>query len=188
MDRKKSTQKVLMVFITFLVGASVIVACGDRGNNNSDTSDNKDVGISPGTEQSMDNQRRNENTTTAEEETFEASLEGSNEVPEVDTEASGSATVTLRGDSIHVKGDFSDLSADYTASHIHMGAEDENGNPIITLEPSVGNNKRSGSWNASYQLDSQQVNALKNDSLYINVHTKAHKPGEIRGQLTSGML
>lgn len=118
-------------------------------------------------------------------ETFEATLNGSNEVPEVNTDASGTVTVTLEGDSIHVEGQFSGLSSEYIASHIHKGGENENGAPILPLEPTLGSDKLSGSWDASYQLNESQVSALKADSLYINVHSTEHKPGEIRGQLTS---
>ncbi|MDX1638546.1 MAG: CHRD domain-containing protein [Balneolaceae bacterium] len=125
-----------------------------------------------------------EDDSTGDMEWYKATLSGSNEVPPVNTEATGTFSIALEGDSIHVKGEFSGLSSDYQASHIHKGGINSNGGPILTLNPAIEPDKRSGSLNASYELQPEDIAALRSDSLYINVHSSDHKPGEIRGQLT----
>ncbi len=182
MHRKQLFIQILRISIIWLTGVFLIAACGDNNNETNPPSNNDGLGTAPGS-YPMDN---TEADTTQDGQTFEAELAGDNEVPEVETDADGSMTVTLAGDSIHVEGEFSGLSSDYAASHIHKGAEDENGDPIQTLKPDVGSDKTSGTWDASYTLDEDQIRALKADSLYINVHSADHTSGEIRGQLSSG--
>ncbi|HLR26693.1 MAG TPA: CHRD domain-containing protein [Fodinibius sp.] len=183
METRASTFRILTITLALLTGTALITACGDGSRETNDPTTDGGLGTAPGTQQ-PDNPQAD----TTEEETFEATLEGENEVPEVATDAEGSVTLTLEGDSIHVEGEFSGLTSDYAASHIHKGAEGENGAPIITLKPDVNSDKTSGSWDASYTLDNEQIRALKADSLYVNVHSANHKEGEIRGQLTSGLL
>src|SRR5699024_6499576 len=183
METRASTFRILTVMLTLLTGAALITACGDGSRETNEPTTDGGMGTAPGT-QRPDNPQAD----TTEGGTFEATLEGENEVPEVSTDAEGSVTVTLKGDSIHVEGEFSGLTSDYAASHIHKGAEGENGSPIITLEPDVNSDNMSGPWDASYAFSEEQINALKADSLYVNVHSTNHKSGEIRGQLTSGLL
>ena len=180
MDTRKKVIKILTIAVIVLTGAAIITACGDSSRKANKPSSNDGLGTAPGTQPP-----ENAGADTTEEQTFEATLKGSNEVPEVETDAEGSVTLTLAGDSIHVQGTFSGLSSDYAGSHIHKGAEDENGDPIQTLKPDVDSNGTSGSWDASYRLDKEYIQALKADSLYINVHSADHKSGEIRGQLSS---
>lgn len=183
MKEPQSITTVAKSVVMLVACVGLIAGCGDR-ENSPDNGDGVEMGENP---QSQPERAYNEdaNMGQTEEQVFEASLEGSNEVPEVETEASGSATVTLRGDSIYVEGEFSDLGSEFTASHIHIGPEDQNGDPIQTLEPELGDDKTSGTWDASYQLEKNHITALHADSLYINVHTVDNKAGEIRGQLTS---
>ncbi|SHF47078.1 CHRD domain-containing protein [Fodinibius roseus] len=182
MKHHQSIKAYVMGILIFTLSIGLITGCGDRDSD--PDMENTEMNETP---QSQPDRAYNEDydTNRGQEQSFEVSLEGSNEVPEVTTDASGSATVTLKGDSIHVEGEFSDLGSEYTASHIHKGAEGENGDPIITLEPEVGNDKTSGSWDASYLLEDDHRSALMADSLYINVHSTENKPGEIRGQITS---
>jgi len=189
MNRQSSAAVVPMGFIILIMSIGLLAGCGNRDSSpGNDTPGDTGMSENP---QAQPERPYNEDFNTAknQQQTFEASLEGSNEVPEVETEASGSVTVTLQGDSIQVEGEFSGLGSEYVASHIHIGSEDENGDPIQPLEPEVGSDNTSGSWNASYQLDQNHISALKADSLYINVHSAENKAGEIRGQLTSpGMI
>lgn len=182
---QRSVSAFAMGMLIFTVSVSLITGCGDRDGD-------PGTGETTGGEMSDTLQTQPErpysedfNTEKGQEQTFEVSLEGTNEVPAVTTDASGNATITLEGDSIHVEGEFSDLGSAYTASHIHKGAKDENGDPIITLEPDLEEDKTSGSWDGTYQLTEEHLSALISDSLYINVHTTENKSGEIRGQVTS---
>lgn len=175
MKKQWSIKNLVTPIFMFMIGFGLIAGCGDR---DSETVESDDTAMSE--QQTVEGQQ-----TMDEVQSFEATLDGSNEVPAVTTDATGSVTVTLEGNSIHVKGQFSGLSSEYIASHIHKAARGENGGPIQSLEPTLGSDKLSGSWDATYQLDESQISALKADSLYINVHSAEHKPGEIRGQLTS---
>lgn len=171
------TIKTYLIALLFLaVGCGLITSCNGQETGEAD----RDTAT-----ESVEKQRTNEGQvadTTGQ--TFETTLEGSNEIPKVNTDAEGTVTVEVRGDSIYVTGKFSGLSSPYAASHIHKGGKDENGQPIITLEPTIDPNRTSGSFDGSYQLQQSQLSALKNDSLYVNVHTDKYQHGEIRGQIT----
>lgn len=186
MNMQRSLSAFAMGILIFTVSVGLIAGCGDR-DSDPGTDETADSEMSDTIPQTQPDRPYNEdyNTEKGQEQTFDVSLEGSNEVPEVTTDASGSATVTLKGDSIHVEGEFSDLGSAYTASHIHKGAEDENGDPIITLKPDLEEDKTSGSWDNTYLLEDEHLSALVSDSLYINVHSTENKAGEIRGQITS---
>lgn len=181
MENKFLKRPLTLGLMMAMVCFGLLAGCGDTDSNNEETSD---MEVTPEAQQQDKNTRKSDEA-MEEVQTFEASLDGSNQVPEdVDTEASGNATVTLNGNSIRVEGEFSDLSSEYMASHIHIGAEDENGDPVQPLNPELGDTKTSGTWDATYQLDESQISALKSDSLYINVHSSEFTGGEIRGQLT----
>lgn len=167
--------------VVVIVCFGLLAGCGDTDSSNEETSD---MEVTPEAQQ-QDKNTRESDEAMEEVQTFEASLDGSNQVPEdVNTEASGNATVTLHGDSIHVEGEFSNLSSEYMASHIHIGAEGESGDPIQPLDPELGDDKTSGTWDATYQLNESHISALRSDSLYINVHSSEFTGGEIRGQLS----
>lgn len=181
MKYHQSINAFAMGVLIFTVSIGLITGCGDRERE----SETENTELSETQSQRDRAYNEDHDANKGQEYSFEVSLDGSNEVPEVSTDASGSATITLKGDSIHVEGEFSDLGSEYAASHIHQGAENENGDPIITLEPELGSDNTSGSWDASYRLEDEHRSALMTDSLYINVHTTENKAGEIRGQITS---
>ena len=123
---------------------------------------------------------------------FEVTLSGDNEVPPVTTNATGSATVALMGDTMTVNGDFSDLSSPAievagSPAHIHLGAAGENGDVIFPLNVSLDNGETSGIFSLSTTLTPDQVSAFNTGNLYINVHSEENQGGEIRGQITPGM-
>lgn len=172
----------IKVGFCFFIAGGIVIGCG---GGQGETQSGRDTTMSEGqalSQQPM-NEGPNEAASMNEGQVYEAMLEGSSEVPAVETEASGTVTAALEGDSLHITGQFSGLSSEYVASHIHKAVEGENGSPIITLEPTVGDDKMSGSWDSTYVVTEDQITALQADSLYINVHSTDHKSGEIRGQL-----
>ena len=175
MKSQHKVYKYALPLIMFIFGFGLITGCG---NNESDTNMGKEDTAEA--RQSVSDQQA-----TNQSKTYEATLKGADEVPAVETDATGSVTVTVDGDSMHVTGQFSGLSSEYTASHIHKAVKGENGSPVQPLEPEIGDDNTSGTWNASYKLDKSMLNALNGDSLYVNVHSADHKSGEIRGQLTA---
>src|SRR5690606_31736252 len=106
-------------------------------------------------------------------------LSGAEEVPPVTTSATGSGTIKI-GDDGSVSGSVKIDGVDGVAAHIHQAPIGQSGPPIITLIKGEG-----GSWNvpAGSKLTPEQYEAFKAGNLYVNVHSAAHKPGEIRAQL-----
>ena len=107
------------------------------------------------------------------------SLTGAQEVPPVTTQAKGSGTIKI-GDDKSVSGSIETSGINGNAAHIHMAAAGQNGGVIIPLAKSGDNG-----WNvpAGAKLTDAQYDAFKKGDLYVNVHTKEHPAGEIRGQL-----
>jgi hypothetical protein len=106
------------------------------------------------------------------------SLSGDQEVPPVTTAAKGSGTITVNND-MTVRGSVATTGVEGTMAHIHHGAAGKNGPPIITLTKSGDN------WMvpADAKLSDAQYKAFKAGELYVNVHSAAHKGGEVRGQI-----
>src|SRR5690606_36016558 len=108
------------------------------------------------------------------------SLSGDQEVPAVETAAKGSGTITVNDDG-SVSGKVTTTGIEGTAAHIHLGAPGKNGPPVVTLEKGADGS----TWTvpAGAKLTEEQLAAFREGNLYVNVHSAAHKPGEIRGQL-----
>lgn len=117
----------------------------------------------------------------------EVTLAGDQEVPAVTTEAMGSATVSLSGDTLSVSGDFSGLSSPQVGGHIHMAPAGENGDVIFPLNISADDDGLSGIFSLSTTLTPEQLSALNAGELYINIHSEMNSGGEIRGQIAWGM-
>ena len=106
-------------------------------------------------------------------------LSGSNEVPAVQTSASGSGRITVNDDRT-VSGSISVSGMKPTAAHIHSGGPRENGPVIVPLTKTSDTGFRVPD---GAKLTEAQYNAYKAGNLYVNVHSAAHKGGEVRAQL-----
>ena len=106
-------------------------------------------------------------------------LGGAQEVPPVDTKATGSATIKV-GTDMSVSGNVTTTGVVGTMAHIHQGAAGKNGPVIIPFTKADG-----GNWSlpADAKLTDAQYQAYKAGDLYINVHSAEHPGGEIRAQL-----
>ena len=106
-------------------------------------------------------------------------LSGAQEVPPVNTAATGSGTITVLMDR-SVSGSVSTSGVAGTAAHIHMAAPGQNG-PVIVPLNRTGENL----WAVpdSIRLNDFQYEAYRLGNLYINVHSAANPAGEIRGQV-----
>jgi hypothetical protein len=106
-------------------------------------------------------------------------LSGAQEVPPVNTQASGTSTIVVTGDK-YITGKVDVTGVNVTAAHVHEGAPGQNGPVIITLVKSGAN-----TWAvpANTILTSQHFDAYRRGNLYVNVHSAAHPNGEIRAQL-----
>ncbi len=107
-------------------------------------------------------------------------LSGDQEVPAVTTDAKGEGKIKVGADK-SVTGKITTTGIEGTMGHIHQGAAPgENGPPIVTLEKGSD-----GSWSvpAGTKLTDEQYAAYKAGKLYVNIHSAAHKGGEIRAPL-----
>ncbi len=110
---------------------------------------------------------------------IKVTLSGDHEVPPVATSAKGTGTITVDKDR-SVRGSVTTSGVQGVAAHIHRAATGKNGPPIITLTKASEN-----AWSVpeGTKLTDEQFAAYEAGELYINVHSAANKPGEIRGQI-----
>lgn len=106
-------------------------------------------------------------------------LSGSEEVPPVSTQASGSGAFTVAEDG-SVSGSVAVSGMNAVAAHLHMAARGQNGPVIVPL--SKGSD---GTWGTApgAKLNQAQMAAFKAGNIYVNVHSPQHKGGEVRAQL-----
>jgi hypothetical protein len=106
-------------------------------------------------------------------------LSGQESVPAVSTMGFGMGRIMV-GKDRRVSGDIKISGVDAVAAHIHIGGVGKIGPPIITLEQMSGK-----VWTVPLNavLTDGQLKSYKAGQLYINVYSKSHKTGEIRGQL-----
>ena len=121
----------------------------------------------------------------------EITLSGAQEVPAVETAATGTATSTLTGTRLMVAGEFSGLSSPLveiagTPGHVHQAPAGENGDVVFPLTVSSTDGV-SGTFSLSKELTPEQLAAYTAGELYLNFHTEMHGGGELRGQLLPGM-
>lgn len=122
------------------------------------------------------------------------------EVPPVTvpSAASGSAVVTLNqtARTLRVQGNFTNLTtplrpiADFGPGHIHI-AQPAAGQSftqatgpvifVLNMLPNPGN--QSGNFQLETSLTPEQVSSFLAGAYYINIHTEANPPGELRAQV-----
>lgn len=126
---------------------------------------------------------------------FRTHLSGDEEVPPVDTDAQGQAKFQLNraGDALQYKLIVANID-DVVASHIHCAPAGENGPVGVTLfsggptsDPGTlaegtitGPDDGNG---CGWETLDDVLAAVRSGEAYVNVHTLANPPGEIRGQI-----
>ena len=110
---------------------------------------------------------------------IKVTLSGDHEVPPVKTSAVGNGTITV-GDDRSVSGSLTTSGIAGIAAHIHEAAAGKNGPVIVPLTKTSDN-----VWSvpAGAKFTEAQYKSYRAGDLYVNVHSDAHKDGEIRGQL-----
>jgi hypothetical protein len=133
---------------------------------------------------------------------FSAYLNGSAVVPPVKTEASGGARFDLTpdGKSMHFILSLQKLS-NATAIRIYLGAAGKEGLPVVTLyppgPPQPGQEGKLPAMQARGMITaanlegslkgkplSDLLREIQSGNAYVQVHTKQHPNGELRGQIT----
>ena len=110
---------------------------------------------------------------------LKVTLSGAQEVPAVQTSASGGGTIMINADK-SVAGSVTTTGVAGKMAHIHLAPAGKNGPVIVPLTKSGDN-----MWSvpAGAKLTDDQYKAYKAGDLYVNVHSAENKGGEIRGQL-----
>jgi len=131
------------------------------------------------------------------ERTFKATLSGKEKVPPVQTKAKGEAKFQLskEGDKLTYTLIVSNIR-DVTGGYIHKGKKGENGPPLIDLFTEPKKEDIRGTLLAEGKVEPYLlIGPLKGKSLeslillmeageaYVNIQTKKHPDGEIRGQI-----
>ncbi len=131
----------------------------------------------------------------AQNEKFRAKLDGNNEVPAVKTTAEGVINFKTNNDTMTWKMNITGIT-DATGAHIHNGKTGQNGDVIVDLlTSSKHSNTPTGMILRGNITDSSLTGPMKGKTLadlrsamtsgdaYVNVHTKDHPNGMIRGQI-----
>lgn len=126
---------------------------------------------------------------------FSAQLSGDQEVPPIQTNASGMAWFKSNQDSLEFELNVTDLQG-ITMAHIHNGKKGEIGPPVVSLyksdSPTILINGKLASGNITANMlegsmTGKQIanltTVMKNGETYVNVHTQQNPNGEIRGQI-----
>jgi hypothetical protein len=133
--------------------------------------------------------------------TFKADLTGNQEVPPVKTKATGHATFKLNpeGQSLHYQVTVANLQ-DTTMAHLHLGPAGKNGPVAVWLyPPSPPGVLKPGAFSgvlAEGEITAQNlvgplkgkplqalIQDIKAGQTYVNVHTRMHPEGELRGEI-----
>jgi hypothetical protein len=116
-------------------------------------------------------------------ESFTVPLSGTQQVPAVQTSGSGSADLTYDPSTRVVTWSitYSGLSSPATMAHFHNGAEGKNG-PVVVWLTTKGS-PPSSPITGKATLTPDQAKQFAAGDWYINLHTKDHPAGEIRGQV-----
>jgi len=126
---------------------------------------------------------------------FRAKLDSNNEVPPLNSTAKGIATFKLKDNAISTKLNITGIT-DISGAQILAGKKGENGQPIVDL---LRTGKKTaipggvaivGSFTASDfegTMKGKALSALQSamgtNETYVNIKTKDHPDGEIRGQI-----
>jgi len=121
---------------------------------------------------------------------FGGVLKGSNENPAVSTHGTGMAQLLVDrdGHAIYYFVDYSGLSGEVVAAHIHVGAPGTNG-PVsvpfhVTPSPLVGTLTQANFIpTTAAPTWADTLAAIRSGNAYVNLHTSANPGGEVRANL-----
>lgn len=136
---------------------------------------------------------------TFEDAEFKAELSGDEEVPPVETDASGEAKFVVNADETAISfeleiEDATDILG-AAGAHIHCAPAGENGPVVVFLAGAVpggfdGDVKLKATLTAANIVNdacgstiTELVQSMRDGNTYVNVHSPAHPGGEIRGQI-----
>lgn len=131
---------------------------------------------------------------------YRAPLSGQNEVPPVETSATGEGEFTVPANgTIKYKVNVTGIS-NATGAHIHMAKAGENGDVIADLLRTPTSKDKDTAYGMIFRgnltdsslkgtMEGKTIDdlaaAMDSGETYVNVHTTEHPDGEIRGQISN---
>ncbi|MFN4762990.1 CHRD domain-containing protein [Gillisia sp. Q332] len=125
---------------------------------------------------------------------FNAHLSGSQEVPAVETNATGQTIFKLSkdGNSLSYKLIVANIE-NVAAAHIHIAPTGTNGGVVVTLYSGLVEGRNNGVLAEGVITDddingyslAELLNFMLAEGAYVNVHTSQKPGGEIRGQISA---
>lgn len=116
--------------------------------------------------------------------TYSATLNGASEVPPTTSKGTGTFQGSLDTSSKELTYTltYSGLTGPATAAHIHgPAAVGANAGVMVPIKPPLASPVK-----GTAMLTDAQIKSMDDGQTYVNVHTKEHPAGEIRGQLSKG--
>ena len=116
---------------------------------------------------------------------FEVPLTGAQQVPPVQTAGSGNAKLTYDPDTRVVTWNisFSDLSSPATMAHFHGPAPAGKNAGVKVWISQQGSKEVASPISGQATLSADDAKMFEAGDMYVNVHSKNHPSGEIRGQV-----
>jgi hypothetical protein len=105
-------------------------------------------------------------------------------VPQSTVEGSGDVWWSLNGSTLELTGTFKGLASASTVARIHMGRMTAiMGDPVFDLNVEKAEDGRSGIITGSVNLNSDQVQALRDGRLYVQLDSEGTENGHLQGWL-----
>ena len=106
-------------------------------------------------------------------------LSGNQEIPPIPTPASGAGTINVDAER-NMTGSATISGMTPTVAHIHEAPAGANGPIVVPLIRTADN-----VWSVppGTRLSEVQYKSFKAGNFYFNIHSEAHRSGEIRGQI-----
>jgi len=114
------------------------------------------------------------------QEVFRARLSPMPTTPQTANEILGEGEVllTLTDQRLEVAGHFTGMGSAATSAHLHNGPPAQPGPVVKVLEIDASTD---GEIRATLELTDEQLAALRNNALYVQVHSENNAAGELRG-------
>ena len=122
---------------------------------------------------------------------FNATLSGTSQPTAINSSGHGALMFEITAGQLLASGSFANLSSDFNpnaagGAHIHGNFAGRNGGLLLSLEADTSTGNRGGKfrWEKNtFSLSPGLMDSLKNRMMYVNIHSTAYPPGEIRGQI-----